>query len=347
MAFAARAGEAGLSVRLVWIFARVSRHSVQAEAILSRENIGLAEYFDPETRVSHRVMMELLRLSVDGDDPEIGLRAGAGLQPGDMAILEYAARSCSTLRDAMGCFARYVGLLNEAAELSLVEEGERATWRHQPTDGVPQPPAANDFVLAAADAFAKTYCHVYEPPLEVHFAHPEPAYRAAYAPLFQTSVRFGAPYNAFILPRARLDTPLTRSNPAARAEYEKHAEEWLARIRDSSGTTVAVRRVLLANLRTGGATMETTARRLGMSVATLRRRLQDEGATYAAVLDAVRYDLAKKYLVEPGITTSDVAFLLGFQAASSFSKAFRRWSGGVNAMQFRQRQRTRTESHPR
>jgi AraC-like DNA-binding protein len=344
MAFAAGAGEARLSIRLVWMFARVSRHSEQAEAILSRESIDPARYFDPETRVGHRVMMELLSLSVEGGDPEIGLRAGAGLQPGDLAILEYAARSCSTLRDAIGCFARYVGILNEAAELSLVESGERVAWQQHTIDGVRQLPAANDFVVAVADAFAKIYCHVYEPPLEVHLVHPEPTYRGAYAPVFQTKVRFGAPCNAVILPRARLDAPLTRSNPKARAEYEKHAEEWLGRIRDGSGTTVAVRRVLLANLRTGGATMETTARRLGMSVATLRRRLQDEGATYAAILDAVRYDLAKKYLCEPGITTSDVAFLLGFQGASSFSKAFRRWNGGVNAIQFRQRRRPRSES---
>jgi AraC-like DNA-binding protein len=339
MAFAARVGEARLSIRLVWIFARVSHHSAEAEEILARENIGPAEYFNPETRVSHRIMMDLLRLSVDGGDPEIGLRAGAGLQPGDFAILEYAARSCFTLRDAIGCFLRYVGLLNEAAELSLVEDGARATLRHHVTDSVPQLPAANDFVMAAADAFAKTYCHVYEPPAEVHFMHPEPAYRTAYDRVFGTAVRFGAPYNAFALSRAQLEAKLTRSDPEARSEYEKHAEELLSRTRESLGVTVAVRRVLLANLRSGGSAMGTTARRLGMSVATLRRRLHEEGTTYAAAIDAVRYDLAKRYLMDPGVTTSDVAFLLGFRDASSFSKAFRRWTKGVSSVEFRQRER--------
>ncbi len=324
-------------MRLVWIFARVSRHNAEAERVLARENIGPAQYFDPETRVSHRVIMELLRISAEGGDPEIGLRAGAGLLPGDFATLEYAARSCFTLRDAMDCFARYVSLLNEAAELSLVEDGERGTWRQRTTDGVPQLPAANDFVVAAADAFAKTYCHVYEPPLEVHFAHPEPAYKAAYDDIFRTTVRFGAPYNALVMTRPRLEAKLNRSDPQARADYEQHAEELLSRIRESSGVTVAVRRVLLASLRTGGATMATTARKLAMSVATLRRRLQDEGVTYAAVLDAVRFDLAKKYLLDPAITAGDVAFLLGFRDASSFSKAFRRWSGGVSSAEFRQR----------
>ena len=85
--------------------------------------------------------------------------------------------------------------------------------------------------------------------------------------------------------------------------------------------------------------MATTARRLGMSVATLRRRLHEEGTTFAAAIDAVRYDLAKKYLMDPGVTTSDVAFLLGFRDASSFSRAFRRWTRGVSSVEFRQRER--------
>jgi AraC-like DNA-binding protein len=339
-----RGREARLSIRLVWICARTSRHSAEAEAILARENIRPAEYFDPEIRVSHRVTMELLRLSVDGGDPEIGLRSGAGLQPGDFAILEYAARSCSTVREAIGCFARYLGLLNEAAELSLVEDGDHAMLRHRVVDGVPQLPAANDFVMAAADAFRRTYCDVYQPPLEVHFAHPAPAYAAAYGDVFRTTVRFGAPDNAFVLSREQLDAKLTRSNPEARSEYEKHAEDLLSRVRGSAGITVAVQQVLLANLRTGGGTMASTARKLAMSIATLRRRLQEEGTTYAAVLDAVRYDLARKYLLDPAVTTSDVAFLLGFREVSSFSKAFRRWTGGVRWVEFRERQRSRTES---
>jgi AraC-like DNA-binding protein len=90
--------------------------------------------------------------------------------------------------------------------------------------------------------------------------------------------------------------------------------------------------------------MASTARKLAMSVATLRRRLQEEGTTYAAVLDAVRYDLAGKYVVDTGVTTSDVAFLLGFRDVSSFSKAFRRWTGGLTWVKFRDRQRSRIES---
>jgi AraC-like DNA-binding protein len=333
---AVREAEARLSARLIWLFARVSSLSPEAMELLSRENIGPAEYFDPETRVSHRVMMDLLRFALDGGDPEIGLKAGAGILPGDFAVLDYAARSCSTLREAIGCLARYVGLLTDATEISLVEQGERWILRLHATDGVPQPPAANDFIMAAADGLAKNMCRAYLPPLEAHFAHPKPSYAAAYDRVFPMKVRFGAPCNAFVLTRAHLEGPLILSDPEARSRYERHAEDLLSRIRESAGTTAAVRRVLLASLRGGGGAMGVTARKLAMSVATLRRHLQNEGTTYAGVLDAVRYDLAKRYLRDPSVSTSDVAFLLGFRDVSSFSKAFRRWTGGISTVDFRQ-----------
>jgi AraC-like DNA-binding protein len=334
---AAARKESQLSVRLLWIFARVSRETARQQEILLRDGIGPTEYFNAETRLNHRLMMELLEVSVDAGDVDIGLRAGESVQPGDFGTLEYAARGCPTLGEAIRCFARYVHVLNEAAEITLSDDGGLAIWRHRITDGVPQSPAANDFVMAASDAFAKNYCHVYETPIEVRFAHPEPASRAPYDRLFKTTVRFGAPENAFVFLPKQLEIPLTRSHPTLRSAYERHAEELLSRIRGNSGITAAVRRVLLADLQTGGSTMATTAHKLAMSVATLRRRLEEAGATYASIVDAVRYDLAKKYLMDPSVATSDVAFLLGFHDASSFSKAFRRWTGGVSSVEFRLR----------
>ncbi len=331
--------EARLSVRLVWVFARVSRDPLRAREIFLREKIGPAEYFNPETRLGHRLVIELLERHVGAGDVDIGLRAGASLQPGDFAVLEYAARSCATLGDAIRCFVRYVGLLNEALELALVDEGDRVLLRERVTDGVPQPPAANDFVVGAADAFARIYCRHYQPPAEVRFAHAEPGHRAAYASVFRTAVRFGAPDSGIVLTREQLDTPLTSSDPGMHAEYETHADALLARMRESSGVAASVRRALVAELRLGACTMEEMAHKLAMSVSTLRRRLEAEGTTYAAILDAVRFELAQRYLADPTVTTTDVAFLVGFRDASSFSKAFRRWTGGVSAGEFRLRAR--------
>jgi len=72
---------------------------------------------------------------------------------------------------------------------------------------------------------------------------------------------------------------------------------------------------------------EALAQRLCMSASTLRRRLSEEGQTYQGLKDSVRKELAIVWLAEPSISFADIATRLGFADASSFYKAFRKWSG--------------------
>src|SRR3546814_13153037 len=73
--------------------------------------------------------------------------------------------------------------------------------------------------------------------------------------------------------------------------------------------------------------METTARELLMTARTLRRRLLDEGTTYAELRDEVRQTLAEEFLSGPRMSIEQIAARLGYAEATSFINAFRRWSG--------------------
>jgi AraC-like DNA-binding protein len=64
-----------------------------------------------------------------------------------------------------------------------------------------------------------------------------------------------------------------------------------------------------------------------VSLRTLQRRLAEEGTSYGEVLRCTRRDLACAYLSESGWSITEIAFSLGFADMSSFSRAFRRWTG--------------------
>ena len=66
---------------------------------------------------------------------------------------------------------------------------------------------------------------------------------------------------------------------------------------------------------------------MGLSSRTLQRKLAEYDVTYRSVLEAVRYDLAMRYLDDPSKTVTDITFLLGFSEQSAFSRAFKRWNG--------------------
>src|SRR5262249_9989877 len=69
------------------------------------------------------------------------------------------------------------------------------------------------------------------------------------------------------------------------------------------------------------------ARRCGVSQRTLARRLMSEGVTFSEMLNDLRDDLAMQYLADPGLSISQIAWLLGYQEVSAFTNAFRRRTG--------------------
>ena len=60
---------------------------------------------------------------------------------------------------------------------------------------------------------------------------------------------------------------------------------------------------------------------------TLHRLLSAEDTTYSKLLDAVRRELAERYITDPDISLQEISSLLGFSELSAFSRAFRRWTG--------------------
>jgi len=87
-----------------------------------------------------------------------------------------------------------------------------------------------------------------------------------------------------------------------------------------------VRQVILGRLLGCEPDLSTVARELGMSTRTLQRRLKEERTTLNEVV-GIRRDLSTRYLRQPDLTISDVAYLLGFAEPSTFHRAFRKWSG--------------------
>jgi len=60
---------------------------------------------------------------------------------------------------------------------------------------------------------------------------------------------------------------------------------------------------------------------------TLQRRLADEGTVLEDLRDAVRRELAERYLAEPGMPLLRIAELLGYSEASALTRACNRWFG--------------------
>ena len=73
--------------------------------------------------------------------------------------------------------------------------------------------------------------------------------------------------------------------------------------------------------------VDDVAKDLHMSPRTLQRRLQDVGSNYQRVLDEARHQMARYYLTNSVLELAEAAYLLGYEDANSFARAFRAWEG--------------------
>jgi AraC-like DNA-binding protein len=127
-------------------------------------------------------------------------------------------------------------------------------------------------------------------------------------------------------------------------QQSSEGETWLAlRPTKRASTLSEVERLLLELLPHGRADVSEVARRLGVSSRTLSRKLHKEGVAFAEIPDELRKALAKRYLDEHELQVSEIAWLLGYREVSSFTHAFKRWTG-ITPRQFRLSTRARGKS---
>jgi AraC-like DNA-binding protein len=107
----------------------------------------------------------------------------------------------------------------------------------------------------------------------------------------------------------------------------RYCEEARAHRAATSTFRIKVENAIAPLLPHGKASAPEIARRLGMSPRTLARQLAAEGLTFSTVLDRLRADLARHYLQDGGVSISKIAWMLGYQDASAFAHAHKRWTG--------------------
>ena len=142
-------------------------------------------------------------------------------------------------------------------------------------------------------------------------------------------MRYHAQDNVLRLAHAHLLQPLPQANAVTAAMCERLCAQLLQRRRTRIDTTVLVREHL-AGLPPGQAPdLAALARLLGVSDRTLKRRLQQEGSSFRALAQAARHARAQALLEAGHLSLTEIAAELGFADLSSFSQAFKRWSGAA------------------
>ena len=105
----------------------------------------------------------------------------------------------------------------------------------------------------------------------------------------------------------------------------QHVKQYLEPMLAQAKPTVTekTRRAVYDLLASHRASVEQVAAQLGMNRRALHRQLVREGETFSSILNAVRIELARRYVADRVVPLTDVAHLLGFSELSGFSRWIR------------------------
>lgn len=154
---------------------------------------------------------------------------------------------------------------------------------------------------------------------------PRPAHWRRCGELFHAPVRFAGDVAAVSLPLAWLDLPC----PLADAVVHRSACTRLEAMRQRLAGEFVDARVesVLESGDDAGLSLVEMAARLRLSPRTLVRRLALRQTNYRRLLDDHRRRQAVELLAQPELTVAEVAARLGYEDATNFGRACRRWFG--------------------
>jgi AraC-like DNA-binding protein len=332
------------------ILRALEARSIDVAPLLRDAEVSPEALRDPNGRVPLATSNTLWRLAVErAGDPAFGLYVSKHVTQTTFHGLGVAMLASATLRDALQRLVRYNHVVTDATDLRLDVSGDRGRLtlliaddaapplpragqrpaKERKTAAMREPGAPPAEAIDAAMSLMVRVCrfltgHTFTL-VEVDQTRPAPSDSEPYTRFFGCPVRFGAAFDALTFDARGLDRPREMSNPELARYNDDAVQAYLERVR--SGNVVDQVRARLATRLADRPTAEDVASALGLSQRSLQRRLKERGTSYEAILALVRRDLACAYLRDERYTITELAFMLGFEDASSFARAFRRWTG--------------------
>jgi len=300
---------------------------VSPDTVLRRAGLPIGLFKLDRILVSTEQFFALHRgIAEASADPAIGLKLGSEERVERYDPVKLAALSARSFRDAVERSSRYKQLMCPE-KISLVGRGNECAVQFVWLLAHEQEPqllvdVCFAWILALGQRGTGRPIH----PKRVDFQR-VPTHREMYEAHFHCPVKFKAAQNALIFSKSDMDIPFVTYNADLLAtvapQLEAELSEQLAQ-KTFGEQAKGIVKQLLAGQRPE---IQDLARELHVSTRTLQRRLTEQGITFQRLLDEARRELARHYLLHSSRELNETAYLLGYEDANSFFRAFHQWEG--------------------
>ena len=299
-------------------------HSVglNPRVMLAEAGLPMDALVSPNLKLPAEAVNQLLELCAQrSGDEAFGLRMAQARRLSNLGPTGLLVREEPTLRYALDALVRFGHLVNEALFLKVEEAGDLVVIREELIVGKAAPVRqATELAIGVVFRVLTVFLGPHWRPRLVCFVHAAPKDRSVHVRVFGRGVEFGRDFNGIVCNARDLDRPNPTADPVI-AQYARQVLE--ASLAHEQRISDDVRQLVIVLLPAGHCAIELVAQHLGMDRRTVHRQLAKEGETFSGIVQAVRLELAARYVDERSRSLTEVAGLLGFSARSVFSRWYR------------------------
>ena len=308
---------------------------VDDQDLLLRVGLDPTRLNCPELRVSQAQASEFVtRAIIESGEPGLGILLAREMKLPLHGTLGTAVMSSRTLKDALDLVTRYLTL--RAPHLKVSRHRLEGKARYTVSCDVDMGPLQGFILDATLFGCVFMGAQLTGAPVDgtrIIRRGPEPHYFPRFRQIIPVPVEYEAPEDALIIPESRLALPIRFTDDQLAAASRAQCEEALQRLTEDACFASRVRRVIETS-HPFPPKLARVAGTLFVSERTLKRRLQEEDASFQNLVDQVRLDRAGELLTSTGMNLSQIADALGYADAANFTRAFKRWTG-ISPSQYR------------
>lgn len=322
--------ESTISIRVAQgLVDAVAASGIDRKTFLAKAQFDTSVLDDEDGRLPRSHMFRLCELALDlTGDEAFGLHWGEQCTDSTFTPLSHLIAHSANLREGFQTLFEFQRLMTDEVRYELVEEGEHVTLRlHSASDGAPRIcKFVTEMEAVGIYRLMRSFGADVRPEY-VNFAYRAPDYRSEYARIFHGIERFEQPFSGLTFSRTLMSSVPPHKDDDVRSALQAIASRRVLRLTKRTPYALRVRDQLVKLGPCVRSDMSQVAHELGMSVRSLRRRLEAEGETFNAVANEAAAIIAKQLLEDKHKSIQEAAFEMGFADASGFHRAFKRWTG--------------------
>ena len=262
-------------------------------------------------------------------EPHLGLKVSPYSSRQQQRLAFFFQETRLSLLDYFRMLARYLCICSEVMRIEMAVTSATISIRVQPN-------CPDNVSIHQTEGFVASLCDLVKQardlsPGAIDLAHVNPdttGNTAIYQKMLGVVPTFNQPYTQIQFANSAHDVIATHHHPSRASVSQIQTMEAVKRKEiDTEHWRDRCRFLLQILMYYGEPHKNVLAELLAVTPRTLQRRLEEEGETYRNLLTELRKELAQQHMADKRLTCDDVAFLLGYQDVSHFSRAFKSWFG--------------------